>query len=297
MIQIEVIKCREDYKENMRDELIKEFSEQLTDDKQKKVFEILVCPIVASKDASNIGLYSNVFLGKIIISSQEYDGNVDEDMCDFAIGFYEILYGFEPGDILAQSKDKNKKSIIDWEYAGDTMNSYATVSRYASKEKKKEWKETYHCLANFWMLPGVIGRCATQKHKCSKQQRTRPKKTVTNFNYCREDYVDRFLEALSEDDFRKDFKTDFAHYAKRFQLNDDIVNFAEKHHIKDLINDDGKVIFFSKIDETMENLDERMVDAVIDSMERNVCKRAVSIVTDDVICNKLFYYFDKLRLI
>ena len=66
MIQIEVIKCREDYKENMRDELIKEFSEQLTDDKQKKVFEILVCPIVASKDASNIGLYSNVFLEKII---------------------------------------------------------------------------------------------------------------------------------------------------------------------------------------------------------------------------------------
>lgn len=297
MIQIEVIKCREDYKENMRDELIKEFSEQLTDDKQKKVFEILVCPIVASKDVSNIGLYSNVFLEKIIISSQEYDGNVDEDMCDFAIGFYEILYGFEPGDILAQSKDKNKKSIKDWEYAGDTMNSYATVSRYASKEKKKEWKETYHCLANFWMLPGVIGRYDTKKHKCSKQQITKPAKTVKNFNLRRRDYVDRFLNALSEANFREDFKADFGDYADKFKLNHDIVNFAKKHHIKDLINDAGEVILFSTIDETMENLNERMVDAVIDSMESNVCKRAVSIVTDDVICNKLFDYFNELRLI
>lgn len=35
MFQIEVIKCREDYKENMKDRLIIEFSEQLTK-KQKK---------------------------------------------------------------------------------------------------------------------------------------------------------------------------------------------------------------------------------------------------------------------
>lgn len=193
------------------------------------------------------------------------------------------------------------------------MNSYATVSKYASKEKKKEWKETYHCLANFWVLPGVIGRYDTKKHKCSKQEITRPAPNVTNFNKCRRDYVDRFLDALSEDKFRDSFKKGFGDYADKFELNDDIVNFAEGHHIKDLINDDGKAILFSKIDETMgnlnermvdskigettENLDERMVDAVIDSMESNVCKRAVSIVTDDVICNKLFDYFNELRLI
>ena len=189
------------------------------------------------------------------------------------------------------------------------MNSYTTVSRYASKEKKNEWKETYHCLANFWVLPGKIGR--TKMNRFSKQQIKRPKKTVTNFNSCRGEYVDRFLEALA--DFREDFKHEFVDYAGKFKLDDDIVNFAEAHYIKDLINDDGKVILYSKIDETMgnltermvdsktdettENLDERMVDAVIDSMESNVCKRAVSIVTDDNICNKLFDYFNELRLI
>lgn len=278
MIQIEVIKCREDYKENMRDELIKEFSEQLTDDKQKKVFEILVCPIVASKDARNIGLSSNVFLEKIIISSQEYDGNVDEDMCDFAIGFYEILYGFNKGEILAQSKDK--KSIIDWEYAGDTMNSYATVSRYASKEKKKEWKETYHCLANFWMIPGNIGRQTTPDSKNSGGVYSKPI-TVESFNKGRRDYMDRFLCELCE----------------KHNLDE----FSKKgHYIDGVYIKNGKVDKFSYLEETDEDLTDEdfssKVDGIINKMMDKICERAVAIVNDKDMCVKLYKYFCSLNL-
>lgn len=274
MIQIEVIKCREDYKENMRDELIKEFSEQLTDDKQKKVFEILVCPIVASKDASNIGLSSNVFLEKIIISSQVYDGNVDEDMCDFAIGFYEILYGLNPGDILAQSKDK--KSIIYWEYAGDTMNSYATVSRYASKEKKKEWKETYHCLANFWMIPGKIGRKTNPDSKNSGGVYSKPI-TVDSFNKGRRDYMDRFL--CEKQKFEK----------HKFD------EFSKRHYIDGVYIKNGEVDTFSYLEETDEDFSSK-VDGIINKMMDKICERAVAIVNDKVMCDKLFDYFYSLNL-
>ena len=169
------------------------------------------------------------------------------------------MYGLNPGDILAQSKDK--KSIIYWEYAGDTMNSYATVSRYASKEKKKEWKETYHCLANFWMIPGNIGRQTTSDSKNSGGVFSK-QITVESFNKGRRDYMDRFLREKHNFD-----------------------KFSKGHYIDGVYIKNGVVDKFSYLEETDEDFSSR-VDGIINKMMDKICERAVAIVNDKDMCVK-----------
>lgn len=98
-----------------------------------------------------------------IYSGQTYYSLPDADMSDIAVGFYRILY----------KKALDGVSILDGNdlanccFAGDTMNSFNTISNMLRKkeslsnEEEKlliKYEKQYHCLANFWILPSCIGR-------------------------------------------------------------------------------------------------------------------------------------------
>jgi hypothetical protein len=201
------------------------------------------------------------------VCKKELIGNTDTDMCDLAIGFYEVLYGLETGTIM-----KQEGNPIDWTYAGDTMNSYENVVRFSSEPKKEEWAESYHCLANFWMLPGAIGRTTKA---FSKNTAGRITNTVESFNKGIRDYMDRFLVERHVSD---------------------LAEFAKGHFIEGIYIKDNKVDEFSRLKETGGSF-ESQVDAVIDKMMEKICERAATIAKCDDMCNKLYNYFDSLNII
>lgn len=123
--------------------------------KREQVYNILVTPIISDKSISKI-----VKVDNFIRSPQKYYSSPDEDMSDFAIGFYRIIY-LEYGDILT-----DHGTLKDCCFAGDTMNSFNSIANIThgtgkSKNERKHinWEENcpklfeyynrYHCLANF----------------------------------------------------------------------------------------------------------------------------------------------------
>ena len=110
-------------------------------------------------------------VGDVVYLGQKYASTyVDEDMSDYAVGFYEILYKNLLGN---QPMLNDKGNIINWKFAGDTMNRFETTANKtpgAGKMKAKrtpesEWsdflriyKRSYHSFANFWILPVETGR-------------------------------------------------------------------------------------------------------------------------------------------
>lgn len=115
--------------------------------------------------------YNGIFrVNNKINTGQKYYSSADEDMSDFAIGFYNILYkeSLNSNPIL-----KNDGYLLNKEFAGDTMNSVNTIENITPgagktiKERTEEGKwpeylqnyhDKYHCLANFWLLPMDVGR-------------------------------------------------------------------------------------------------------------------------------------------
>lgn len=242
-------------------------------EKQKKVYDILVCPIIATTNFNSIEMFHGENRS-LIISGHEVCKrgliNVpDEDMCDLAIRFYEVLYGLEEGSILRQ-----KGNPEDWKNAGDTMNSFENVVKFSSEIKKSEWNEIYHCLANFWMLPGCIGRKTNSDSKNSGGIFSDPI-TVKSFNKGRRDYMDRFL---------------------RDKHSLDLDKFAKGHYIDGVYIKNGVVDEFSNLKEPDEDITSK-VDGVIDKMMDKICERAVAIVNDKKVCDKLFDCFYSLNLI
>lgn len=134
--------------------------------KQKFVEEILLTHIECENKNAKICILDNK-----IMTGQAYHREIDEDMSDFSIGFYEILYS----DILKKNKILNEEGhIIKANFAGDTMYSFNTIANMtpgAGKSKNQRTKEEkwpkylrdyhniYHCLANFWLIPMHYGRC------------------------------------------------------------------------------------------------------------------------------------------
>lgn len=124
--------------------------------KKEQVKEILQMPIVCNKSIKGI-----IRRGNVIYTGQKYYSNADEDMSDFAVGFYEIIYSniLKSGSILTKLGD-----FVDKNFAGDTMNSFNIISNTyngnSSSWKKYLWEffDKYHCLANFWVIPINIGR-------------------------------------------------------------------------------------------------------------------------------------------
>lgn len=187
-------------------------------EKKEQILEILLMPIFCDKKYDGISRKNNA-----IQTGQEYYSNPDEDMSDFAIGFYEIIYK----NILSYKQILNDNGyLLNKEVAGDTMNSFNYIAYRilgagkcygVDNEDRKCWPEflqnyysQYHCLANFWLLPMDIGR--TLRGNLNKSTRAK-------------DYMDRFLRiVLSEikfDGFDRDYFRSFKCWS----------DFTDKHFI------------------------------------------------------------------
>ena len=158
-------------------------------EKKEQIREILLMPICCDRKHDRILRVDNK-----IQTGQKYYSNPDEDMSDFAIGFYDIVYK----DILNSNPIlKDNGYLLNKEFAGDTMNNFNTTANitpgvgkyYKKRTDEEKWPKylqnyysKYHCLANFWILPMEIGR--TIKGALNKS--TNPVK----------DYMDRFLEMV-----------------------------------------------------------------------------------------------------
>ena len=131
--------------------------------KRKQVYEVLLMPINCEKHGGfksnrkvNISKQRNCIIStetywpqytdKITGKQFRYPFKPDFDMLDFACGFYKIIYkGLLNGNEIVD-EDGN---FVDKEFAGDTMTSVSKLPGLRDK---------YHCPANFWILPMVIGR-------------------------------------------------------------------------------------------------------------------------------------------
>ncbi|WP_160637663.1 hypothetical protein [Pseudoflavonifractor sp. 60] len=132
---------------------------------QETIKEILLTPIVCDKHIRGIS-----FRNGVVYSGQRYYSAPDPDMSDFAVGFYKAIYNkkFPP---FAQNGCflDGKNNFFDINFAGDTMNSFATISNLYAPTL--QWCETiwnyfhqYPCLANFWVIPKIYGR-GDKNHK------------------------------------------------------------------------------------------------------------------------------------
>lgn len=196
-------------------------------EKEQKVKKFLLTPIQVDKHVEKI-----IWDGNSIITSQRFKNNPDPDMSDVAVQYYNIMY--DGLNIL----DK-EGSLENDQFAGDTMCSFNTTANLVagkSKHQRKpyskwpEWLQdyynTYHCIANFWVLPKDVGRSSGSFSKSSKSK----------------DYMDRFLLLLFHD--YDDFKKEYQHYAKHFPT---FTEFYQKHFlVESFIQQDEKIHEYSK---------------------------------------------------
>lgn len=181
----------------------------LNEKKRKQVYGVLITPIECIGFSD--GTVNIKKTGNIIKTTQTYYPYkkwrcpLDEDMSDFAMGFYEILYkGLLGGNRMICDDD-----LVDRFYAGDTMNSFNYIANlfpqagrsrnsrtpnYMWPKVLQEWELKYHCLANFWIIPMEIGR--KNDNEFSKG----------SYENGLNDFMDRFLDLMSiSDNFNKVF--------------------------------------------------------------------------------------------
>lgn len=202
--------------------------------KQQQVYELLMLPIICdNRKRKQIERKDGV-----IFTGQKYCSSyIDEDMSDYAVGFYEILYGHLWGN---HPMLDGKGNIIDWEYAGDSMNSFETTANRTpgvgrtkdQRPPEEEWPEflrtyshTWHCLANFWILPMETGR--TLKGKLNKARTA-------------SDYMDRYLNVIRDSVL---FNGEERKYHNSFSSWED---FIEKHFLKSGYFDGNGIVSISE---------------------------------------------------
>ena len=153
----------------------------ITEEQKKRIVqEILKTPIIASSTYyGKPCLVSDSKNNNYIISGQKYKGCSDEDMCDFTVGYYNVVY----------EKDILKNSNITEIFAGDTM-----IDNY------KEELANYHCLANFWILPMKVGRSCGRLNRARLHMDSFLKKLLENYEGYKEYYKEYFTE-FSEETF------------------------------------------------------------------------------------------------
>lgn len=248
--------------------------------KKETVKEVLLLPIICTKKEKKIYRDGT----NIIHTGQRYCRRADEDMSDFAVKFYEIVYK----DILIAQGGSlldDRGRILNCNFAGDTINSFNSIANIvpgvgkSQKQRRpyaewpnflKEYYYKYHCLANFWILPMRIGRRSMKLNKY--------------------DSVDIFLNRLKGDYniLRQD--TDYVKYIK-----DDIA-FVEKHFVGNsynpLSNEEIKEFYRSKDDKKPDN-GKKLIEHANNFIE---C-RAEAISADDVLCGKLYDLFKREEII
>lgn len=245
---------------------------KLNEKQKNEVIKILMTPIKIH--SRNQGKTIIKIKDHVICSTQTYEGPFDEDMSDFAVGFYEILYK----SLLKEKKILHQKKLVNSAFAGDTMNSFNTIANRvpeAGKSRKQRtdkevwpeylsnFKDHYHCLANFWLLPMEIGR--KSNHSYSKTR-------------CK-DYMDRFLNKISKEYGKVEVLKAYGDYDK-FKA----VHFLEGSYIE---AENGKVLSFS-------NSSKNTAEEVIESMNQNIYKRA-EMIANSPIGEKLSKYFKNIK--
>lgn len=244
--------------------------------RKEQIREILLMPIYCDKKHDRILRINNK-----IMTGQKYYSNADEDMSDFAIGFYNIVYK----DILNSNPIlRDDGYLLNKEFAGDTMNSFNTIANIthgAGKTRKKrtikeEWPEylrnyhsRYHCLANFWLLPMEVGR--TTKGVLNKS--TKP------IN----DYMDRFLEMLNS---KVRFDVCEREYFRCFKSWDE---FSSIHFLTNSYLDQELKVDNYSIDNKYRSED--FIEKAIEKIE----KRA-ECIAESKYAEELWHYFNDLLL-
>lgn len=95
--------------------------------RKQQVCDLLLMPIVCDDRRR----CKPVCKHNVILTGQRYCSScLDEDMSDFAIGFYEIVYGQHP-------RHDQKGHLVDLEFAGDTMNSFENTACKVLGPKEK----------------------------------------------------------------------------------------------------------------------------------------------------------------
>lgn len=257
--------------------------------KRKQIIEVLLCPIESVRYSSGkVKIWRE---NNMIKSTQTYypykrwNGKdkpilLDEDMSDFSVGFYEIVYK----SILCGNPIINKENdrLIDTRFAGDTMNSFETIANLfpeAGKSRKRRtpmsmWPEIlqnyklhYHCLANFWILPIEIGRTIEDGNELCK----------ASYEFGIKDYVDRFLYRLLE-------RNDYIKYMNYEEPN----MFIDINCLRDCyIAGDGTICQFS--DETNPQL---LIDQILYKIEVRARQ-----IADSCYAEALWDYFNDNNLI
>lgn len=244
---------------------------QFKEEWKRQVYDILLMPIICDKSYNSIILENNT-----IKTPQTYCSKyTDADMSDFAIGFYEIIYE----SILKNNILNKEGQLIDSEFVGDTMNSFNIVANKTENAGTKsslrtpisvwpdylvDYYNTYHCLANFWLVPLVIGRTIEPLSKAK-----------TSY-----DFMDRFLKVYKNR--KKEYSEAFNRYFSSFK---DFNHFAEVHFLLgSYLN--PNIITFSYLPSTRE---------VIEEIKSMMEKRAYNIAISKY-SRPLWNYFNSLGL-
>lgn len=246
---------------------------------KEQVEKILLMPIECTTQSS-IAIFTH---NNRIFSSQKYKGSLDPDMSDIAVGFYNIVYK----DILSKDGLLKKDDYCNDNFLGDTMNSFNSIANIVPKAGKsvkqrtdrKMWPSflqnyysSYHCLANFWVLPRCIGRCGKKLNS--------------------QDSVDIFLNILQTNYSILDKYPDY------FKQMNTYRKFCKKHFLQKtydpLSNSKIKSLYnYKKSDEELKDSAKKLI-----VQAQNCWKlRANCISSDDNICEKLYQYFNELGIL
>lgn len=248
----------------------------MCDINQRQIEDLLLMPIKCVNRKDNIEKQIDPQNNKITIiySGQTYYSTLDEDMSDFAIKFYDILYK----EILENKSVLNDKVLYNNQYAGDTMNSFNSIANLvpqAGKSKKtrtnynvwpkylQEYYDHYHCLANFWIIPMGIGRRGKKLNKYDSPY------IFINKLSDREDIIDKYKEYFkcitNSDKYNQDIFIE-----KQFVCTEDITNIIDKYNNND-------------------------TESLINALLENIKRRANKISTQ--YCTELWSLFKELKLL
>ena len=230
---------------------------------RKQVEEILLTPIICQKRNKVIFIDNGV-----IQTNQRYIRSADEDMSNFAVDFYNIVYG----DVIPTKSILDGKYLTDKNFAGDTINSYRSIAKLVDFENCdicirkmiEEYYNFYHCLANFWVLPMKIGRQLPPK--------------LNSY-----DSLDIFLEKInSEEKYNNEIGTKYYSYGQEINYN----NFKKIHFIQNYREekDDGN------------RYKHKEVEILIKRAKKMIENRALEISNSDKAVD-LYLYFCEKKLI
>ena len=243
--------------------------------KIQQVYNILITPIKCTRYSMEKREKVEIYIDaktNIIKSTQTYYPykkfkgealpiRLDEDMSDFACGFYEIIYkNIFPNPQTTKILNE-RDALVNTQYAGDTMTS---VKKFQSLEDK------YHCLANFWLLPMELGRTANNKW-CKVHSETNT-----------DDFMDRFL-LLVKDNFETYRET----YEQYFGNIISFEQFANIHFLKgSYVKENYDIKKYS------DNISQNTADIVYE-----IIKKRADLISKSVYCEELWEYFSEYGLI